>query len=54
MIFGTFRNPRSVDGYESGFYRGASMRIIDMLLFRDVSRREPVPAKDDARLQEAA
>lgn len=54
MIFGTFRNPRSVEGYESGFYRGASARIIDMLLFRDVSRPDSVPERDDARLQEAA
>lgn len=54
MIFGTFRNPRSVEGYESGFYRGASARIIDMLLFRDVSRPDLVPEKDEARLQEAA
>jgi len=36
MLFGTFRNPR---GYESetGFYDGASARIGDMLLWRDVS-----------------
>jgi sterol desaturase/sphingolipid hydroxylase (fatty acid hydroxylase superfamily) len=39
MIFGTFRNPE-VDAprREQGFYRGASARLVDMLLFRDVSR----------------
>jgi sterol desaturase/sphingolipid hydroxylase (fatty acid hydroxylase superfamily) len=37
MIFGTFKNPASVAGLQTGFYKGASSRIIDMLLFRDVS-----------------
>ncbi|MCR9279672.1 MAG: sterol desaturase family protein [Pseudomonadaceae bacterium] len=37
MVFGTFRNPASVDGKQAGFYLGASERIVDMLLFRDVS-----------------
>ena len=37
LLFGTFRNPH---GYElkTGFYTGASARLTDMLLFRDVSR----------------
>jgi len=37
MLFGTFRNPK---GYaqENGFYPGASARLVDMLLWRDVSR----------------
>lgn len=36
MVFGTFRNP---EGYEleTGFYDGASARVLDMVLFRDVS-----------------
>ena len=36
ILFGTFRNP---DKYvpETGFYKGASERMGDMLLFRDVS-----------------
>jgi len=37
MLFGTFRNPVGYTG-ESGFYDGASARVADMLLFRDVSR----------------
>lgn len=54
MAFGTFRNPRSVDGVAAGFYDGASARVWDMLCGRDVSRpaagelhstpRRPAPA----------
>ncbi|GAB3019373.1 sterol desaturase family protein [Bowmanella dokdonensis] len=36
MLFGTFRNPRSYQ-YENGYYEGGSMRIVDMLLFRDIN-----------------
>lgn len=43
MVFGTFRNP-ALSEVETGFYRGASDRVVDMLLFRDVSRPEPEPA----------
>jgi len=42
MLFGTFRNPRSVAGVECGFYPGASSRIPEMLVGCDVSR----PGKD--------
>ncbi|TNE48783.1 MAG: sterol desaturase family protein [Bacteroidetes bacterium] len=37
MLFGTFRNPASYE-HETGFYTGASSRVVDMLLFRDVSK----------------
>lgn len=37
MVFGTFRNPREFAG-EVGFWKGASSKIGDMLLARDVSR----------------
>ncbi len=37
MLFGTWRNPASFTG-ETGFYTGASRRVFDMLLLRDVSR----------------
>ncbi|RPH53707.1 MAG: fatty acid hydroxylase family protein [Lysobacterales bacterium] len=37
ILFGTFRNPASFES-ETGFYDGASSRVIDMLLMRDVSR----------------
>lgn len=41
MLFGTFQNPESYT-HETGFYEGASGRMKDMLLFKDVSR----PAKE--------
>jgi sterol desaturase/sphingolipid hydroxylase (fatty acid hydroxylase superfamily) len=37
MLFGTFRNPRVLKNSECGFYPGASVRITDMLIGRDVS-----------------
>lgn len=49
MLFGTFRNPQAVVAPETGFYKGASARIGDMLLFRDVSR----PAADDRDVEQA-
>jgi len=42
MLFGTFRNPERFEG-EVGFYNGASARIGEMLIGRDVSN-PPVPA----------
>lgn len=39
MVFGTFRNPkRDAPTKALGFYEGASTRVADMLLFRDVSK----------------
>jgi sterol desaturase/sphingolipid hydroxylase (fatty acid hydroxylase superfamily) len=38
MIFGTFRNPPR-HAAETGFWHGASSRVTDMLLLRDVSSR---------------
>lgn len=47
ILFGTFHNPREFPRV-AGFYDGASSRIGDMLLWRDVSRpreqQAPVPA----------
>jgi sterol desaturase/sphingolipid hydroxylase (fatty acid hydroxylase superfamily) len=37
MIFGTFQNPKNYQK-ETGFYNGASNRIKDMFLFRDISK----------------
>jgi sterol desaturase/sphingolipid hydroxylase (fatty acid hydroxylase superfamily) len=47
MLFGTFRNPADYET-EAGFWDGASARVADMLLFRDVSEKpaevsEPLP-----------
>jgi len=38
MIFGTFRNPKTFE-HETGFYHGASGKITDMLLFRDINKK---------------
>jgi len=40
MIFGTFKNPKSYQE-ETGFYNGASARILDMLTFKDVTKPNP-------------
>jgi sterol desaturase/sphingolipid hydroxylase (fatty acid hydroxylase superfamily) len=37
MLFGTFRNPHE-HASETGFWHGASARLIDLLLARDISR----------------
>lgn len=54
IVFGTFRNPKQHEvPQENGFYHGASDRIIDMLVFEDVSKPEketkPVAALTMAR-----
>lgn len=41
MLFGTFWNPEQCE-LEAGFHEGASSRIMDMLLFRDVSRPDEI------------
>jgi len=41
ILFGTFRNPRDFES-ECGFYVGASSRLRDMLLARDVSTPDQV------------
>lgn len=38
MVFGTFYNPRSVEGIEVGFFKGASNRLVEMLLGKDISK----------------
>jgi sterol desaturase/sphingolipid hydroxylase (fatty acid hydroxylase superfamily) len=35
ILFGTFKNPKKYE-HETGFYNGASSRVKDMLLFRNV------------------
>ncbi len=43
MLFGTFENPASYE-HSTGFYQGASARVGEMLLLRDVSQPpEPDP-----------
>jgi sterol desaturase/sphingolipid hydroxylase (fatty acid hydroxylase superfamily) len=45
IVFRTFRNPRHADRPLLGFYDGASRRLRDMLMFRDVSK----PAQERSR-----
>ena len=40
LIFGTFNNPKDFQG-EYGFYDGASARVMDMMLFKDVDKTQP-------------
>jgi len=37
MVFGTFRNPVGYE-HETGFYQGASSRIVEMLTFQDINK----------------
>lgn len=37
IIFGTFRNPKGHE-HETGFYEGASQKVKEMLLFKDISK----------------
>ncbi|MEO1033412.1 MAG: sterol desaturase family protein [Bacteroidota bacterium] len=39
MIFGTFKNPENFYE-ETGFYDGASTKVGDMLLFKDISKKD--------------
>jgi len=38
ILFGTFRNPETVEGVETGFYNGASSRVLEALIGKDVTR----------------
>ena len=41
ILFGTFKNPKGYE-HETGFYPGASSRVVDMLTFQDINRnKEP-------------
>lgn len=37
MVFGTFKNPKGYE-HETGFYQGASSRIVEMLTFQDINK----------------
>ena len=39
ILFGTFKNPKNYE-YDTGFYYGASEKIAEMLLFKDVSKND--------------
>ena len=38
LLFGTFYNPETYE-HETGFYPGASSRVADMLLFKDINKQ---------------
>jgi sterol desaturase/sphingolipid hydroxylase (fatty acid hydroxylase superfamily) len=51
MLFGTYMNPRTLDSVDCGFYKGASSRLVDMLLGRDVTQpRSDKTRRDNSRL----
>jgi sterol desaturase/sphingolipid hydroxylase (fatty acid hydroxylase superfamily) len=56
LLFGTLRNPRSTETRSVGFYPGASRRLADMLLGRDVStpRQQATTAAEPTSVREAA
>ena len=37
ILFGTFKNPKEFE-HDTGFYHGASARIVDMLRFKDLNK----------------
>jgi len=53
IVFGTFRNPETVNGLEVGFYRGASTRIPEMLIGRDVAQPRRVWNNREMNVREA-
>ena len=48
ILFGTFRNPKGFE-IETGFYNGASARIGEMLIFKDVT----IPKNSDEILEKS-
>lgn len=48
MLFGTYRNPRTADDLRCGFYNGASGRIVEMLIGRDVSTPAAITLASEA------
>jgi sterol desaturase/sphingolipid hydroxylase (fatty acid hydroxylase superfamily) len=54
IVFGTFRNPADAERLQ-GFYSGASDRVGEMLIFRDVtSLRKPFVPSRNVVLEDAA
>ncbi len=41
IIFGTFNNPKGYE-HETGFYDGASSKVIEMLTFKDINKYESI------------
>ncbi len=45
IILGTFNNPKDFAN-ETGFYSGASSRIVDMMLFKDINSIKELPGQN--------
>ena len=54
MLFGTFRNPHTSEARACGFYPGASGRLLDMLLGRDVATPQEQAAAESGALVEGS
>ncbi|WP_205164639.1 MULTISPECIES: sterol desaturase family protein [Arenibacter] len=50
MLFGTFLNPKHYE-YEAGFYNGASEKVKEMLLFKDISEAQKVSQQKEKYVQ---
>ena len=51
IIFGTFKNPKNYVE-ETGFYIGASQRIGDMLMFKDISKEKKQSKSEKMQFEE--
>lgn len=46
ILFGTFKNPKNYT-HETGFYDGASSKVKEMLLFKDISKPQHVSEQEE-------
>lgn len=46
MLFGTFKNPAGYE-HQTGFYEGASRKVKEMLLFKDISETQETTLKEE-------
>ena len=54
ILFGTFENPKNYN-HSTGFYYGASAKVLDMLRFKDLNKdREPSDDKPTAKAKKVA
>ena len=51
IVFGTFDNPETFEA-EVGYWKGASTRLRDMMLFRDVASQKPLQEFQDTQEME--
>lgn len=46
ILLGTFNNPKGFAN-ETGFYSGASSRVVDMILFKDINSNQELPDQNE-------